>query len=184
MSLVEPATAALTNGAAGPPAMAPADPPVRRAPVRAYPLATRERARVLYETTTMTIAAIAAEVGVGRSTVNGWIRQYGWIRAAGAPPPRADAERHDGDGRRGRLMGRLFRVYGRQLATLEKQAGKDTTTEEKDARTLSVLAKTLETLIALDRDDGAKSEEPEPADRERYNAELARRIKAWAERGE
>ena len=86
--------------------------------------------------------------------------------------------------RRTRMIDRLYRVFDRQTSDLEARAARpDTTTDEKDARALSVLAKTLETLIALDRDDGAKTAEPEPADRERYNAELARRIKEWAERG-
>ncbi len=190
MSLVD-TEAARPNGSAGPPAMAPPDvpagappaddTPLRRSPIRAHPLELRERVKAEYEGTTKTIKAIGEECGVGRTTIIGWARQDDWVRAAGAPTPRAGAS---GGVTRERLMGRLFRVYGRQLATLEKRAGKDATTDEKDARTLSVLAKTLETLIALDRDDGAKTEEPEAADRDRLNADLARRIKEWAERGE
>ena len=179
MSLVD-IPEARPNGSAGPPVMAPLDRQVLRSPIRAYPLAVRQRTKALYEGTTRTIDDIAKEVGVGRTTVNGWAQQDHWVRAAGAPPPRTKI----GPDRRKRLMDRLFHAYGRQLATLEKRAGKGDTTDEKDARTLSVLAKTLETLIALDRDDGAKTAEPGPADRERYNAELARRIKEWAERGE
>ena len=188
MSLVD-TEAARPNGSAGPPAMAPLDAPagappaddapMRRSPIRAHPLELRERAKAEYEGTTKTIKAIGEELGVGRTTIIGWARQEEWVRAAGAPAPRAGAS---GGVTRQRLMGRLFRVYGRQLATLEKRAPKGA--DEKDARTLSVLAKTLETLIALDRDDGAKATKPESVDRADYKAELARKIAAWAEEGE
>ncbi len=184
MSLVDTETTARTNGAAGTPTMAlPSDGrQQRRAPIRAHPVELRERVKALYENTAKSLKEIGEETGVGRTTINTWARQDDWMRAAGAPPPRTEI--YDRRNRRGRLMSRLYRVYGRQLATLEKRAGKNATTDEKDARTLSVLAKTLETLIALDRDDGAKTAEPEPADRDRLNADLARRIKEWAERGE
>lgn len=178
MSLVD-LPEARPNGSAGPPVTVPADRQVRRSPIRAHPLELRQRTKALYEGTARTIDDIAKEVGVGRTTVNGWAQQDDWVRAAGAPPPRTKI----GPDRRKRLMDRLFHAYGRQLATLEKRAGKDSA-DEKDARTLSVLAKTLETLIALDRDDGGKALKPESVDRADYKAELARKIAAWAEEGE
>ena len=71
------------------------------------------------------------------------------------------------------------------MAHLEARAARPgATTDEKDARTLAVLARTLETLIALDRDDGAKTAKPEFVDRGDYRAELARKIAEWAEEGE
>ena len=188
MSLVDTA-AARPNGSAGPPAMAPldapagappaADRPTRRSPILAHPLELREQVKAQYEGTTKSIKAIGEEFGVGRTTIIGWARQDEWVRAAGAPAPRAGAS---GAVTRERLMGRLFRVYGRQLATLEKRAVKGT--DEKDARTLSVLAKTLETLIALDRDDGGKATKPESVNRGDYRAVLARTLSRWAEEGE
>ena len=56
--------------------------------------------------------------------------------------------------------------------------------EEKDVRVLGLMAKTLGTLMALDRDDGAKLRDAEPVDRDELNADLARRIARWAEGGE
>ena len=61
---------------------------------------------------------------------------------------------------------------------------KDALIEEKDARILTGLAKTLATLMALETDDGATARKPEPADRGELQAELARRIRQWAEEGE
>jgi transposase-like protein len=181
MSVVDIRAAAPPNGTAGMPAMAPiaATSEVRRSPIRTHPLELRQRAKADYEGTAKSIAKIAAELGVGRTTINTWARQDDWERFAGAPPTRAAG--YDRRSRRGRLTGRLFRVYGRQLGILEKRAGKDT--DEKDARTLAVLAKTLETLIALDRDDGAKATKPESVDRADYRAELARTLSRWAEEG-
>ena len=204
MDIGNAATAARPNGSAGPPASVPlADAPAlaptadevlpavapvgqrkHLALVRAHPPELRERVADFYEETDKTLEEISDETGVGKTTISGWSRQDHWIRAAGAPAARTEGGGRSGERRHARLMGRLFRVYGRQLATLERRSREGAATDEKDARALSVLAKTLETLIALDRDDGAKTEEPEPANREQYNAELARRIRAWAERGE
>lgn len=172
--------AAVPDGSAGPPAPARAGAAdmcaVRRVPGRPYPQSVRDWVKALYVGTTMTITQIAAETGVARSTIVAWAQQEGWVRPEGAPPLRNS--RAD---RRGRLADRLYHVFGRQLAALEKRAGKGTT-DEKDARTLSVLAKTLETLLALDRDDGAKTR-PESIDRADYRAELARTLSRWAEEG-
>jgi hypothetical protein len=205
MNLEDAATPARPNGGAGPPTIAPlpaddaetmapradetqpAVAPVQREhrlPIRAHPPELRARVRTLYEETDKPLAEISGVTGVGKTTISGWARQDHWIRAAGAPAARTEGGGRSGQGRHARLMGRLFRVYGRQLATLEKRAGTDGTTDEKDARTLAVLAKTLETLIALDRDDGAKATQPESVNRGDYRAELARHLSRWAEEGE
>jgi hypothetical protein len=143
-----------------------------------------EEARSLVEGTTLTLRAIAAQLGVSNTTLSVWARKGGWIRPAGAPPLRTAGGGRDAAGQRARLVARLYRTYGRQLGALEKRAQEAAgETVEKDARTLGVLAKTLETLIAFDRDDGARVKEPEPVDRDELDADLARRIARWAEGG-
>lgn len=80
------------------------------------------------------------------------------------------------------VKGRLIRAVDRQIAKIETRVcKKGATVDEKDARTLGTLAKTLQTLIALDRDAGAQPDQPEPADRDKLDADLAARIKRWAE---
>lgn len=51
----------------------------------AYTADVVERARVLVVGTTWPEAAIAAHVGIGVATVNGWKRQRGWQRPEGVP---------------------------------------------------------------------------------------------------
>jgi hypothetical protein len=145
--------------------------------------------RRLYEGTTHSLHEIARRVDALVGTVSHWGIKYHWVRPEGAPVksarfrrrPRAPLTAH---ARRAVMVQRLYGVFDRQTSDLEARAvdplGR---TDEKDARTLSVLARTLETLIALDRDDGASSDTPEPADREKFNAELADRIRRWAEQG-
>jgi hypothetical protein len=140
----------------------------------------RERVRALVEGTSLPIRVVAEQTGVSRTTVSSWMARNNWPRPDGAPRFSGDATRGGG---RARLVARLHTTFGRQLATLEKRA-KDAGEEtlEKDARTLGVLAKTLETLIELDR-DGAKVTKPEPVDRDAIDAELARKIENWARGG-
>jgi hypothetical protein len=77
---------------------------------------------------------------------------------------------------------RFYRACERQLALVERKLRRPRAEmEEKDVRALGLLAKTLGTLMALDRDDGAKLKDAEPVDRDKLNAELARRIARWAE---
>jgi transposase-like protein len=155
-------------------------------PIRRYSHDFVEKARRLVEETATPLSEIAATLGVGQSTLRNWILKYNWTRPAEAPPLQGPRRRYSGDDQRAQLVGRLQRAFGKQLAALEKRA-RDAAGEtlEKDARTLGVLAKTLETLIELDR-DGAKVTKPEPVDRdlEAIDADLAARIAAWADAGE
>jgi hypothetical protein len=83
------------------------------------------------------------------------------------------------------MIARLYRAFERQVADIETRlAVPGARSDEKDARALGTLARTLETLIALDRDAGAQRDEPEPKDSDQLRAELARRIRSWAEEGE
>jgi len=186
----------LSNGADAPPdTPLPAGP---QPPRRWCDLSADERAakiesvRQLVEGTTLSQGEIARRSDVSASLVSTWRHRYGWTRPEGAPL-RPDfggvssdpAERTET--RRKRMIARLYRIFDRQAGGLEARAKTlGTTTEEKDARTLGVLARTLETLIELDRDDGAKLGEPEPRDRDldQLDADLAARIAAWAEEGE
>ncbi len=161
-------------------------PGARRAPPRGgYPPEKVEAARRLVVGTDMPLTAIAAAVHVSDSTVKNWVQKYGWPRPAGAPPlgvPRAAFDSRD---RRAKLAVRLYRAVGRQLTGLEKRARDgDEGLAEKDARTLGLLARTLTTLTELDRDTGSNVKEPEIADRDTIDADLAERIARWAREGE
>jgi hypothetical protein len=148
--------------------------------------AVKAEARRLIEGTTLSAYEIARQLDIADSTVCNWKKDGGWTRPEGAPTQpdfggRAPRKREPRD-RHADMVTRLYRVFDRQTADLEARAAQPgASTDEKDARTLSVLARTLDILKALDRDDGAKTDAPEPADRERFNAELARRIRRWAE---
>jgi transposase-like protein len=154
-----------------------------RLPLRRFPDAVVERVRDLVTGTALPIVEIARQTGISHSTVGNWIRKGGWRRPPGAPAMLSRAA-EDFTLRRARLLVRLYRVLGRQLDGIEQRAREeDGGAIEKDARTLGVLAKTLETLIALGRDDGASRTEPEFAERDEMDAALADRITRWAKGG-
>ena len=157
-----------------------------RPPIRRYSHDFVEKVRLAYEQERTPIKTLAARFGIGQGTIQNWSTKYDWTRPDGAPPLQGPRRRYGSADQRRELVARLHRTFGRQLAALEKRA-KDGGGEtlEKDARTLGVLAKTLETLIELDRDDGAKVGEPEPVDRdvEELDADLAARIAEWAAGG-
>lgn len=149
-------------------------------------------ARRLVEETTLPQAVIAQQLGLKETTLSTRKKREEWApRPLGAPEAfLADGGRARWFGvekadkaavRRTRLTGRLYRTFARQIADLEARAfNPKIKTEEKDARTLGTLARTLATLMALER-DGATAKEPERVDRGKLNAELARRIARWAE---
>ncbi len=124
--------------------------------------ALKADARRHVEGTTLPLREIARRLDIAASTLSRWKAEESWVRPAGAPvrPPfsgNGPGKTASAAARRTRMLGRLYRVFDRQAGDLEARAAKPgATTDEKDARTLAVLAKTLETLIALDRDDGAK----------------------------
>ena len=152
-------------------------------------------ARRLVEETKLPQGVIARELGLSPTTLSARKNREGWTRPPGAPEAfllSGGRQRWSGvekpdkaAARRTRLTGRLYRAFERQIADVEARAfNPKTKTEEKDARTLGTLARTLATLMALDRDDGATAKEPERVDRGKLNAELARRIARWAEGGD
>jgi hypothetical protein len=159
-------------------------PNVPRVPaVRRFPDEVVAAVRDLVTGTPLPLSGIARQTGVSESTVKNWLAKHNWQRPAEAPRLRSRGV-GDHSVRRARLQTRLYRVLSRQLDAIEARARReDGETIEKDARTLGVLAKTLETLNALGRDDGARMTEPEFADRDELDAALAKRIKHWAESG-
>jgi hypothetical protein len=155
--------------------------------------ALKVEARRLVEGTTYSQQAIAEQLRISPSTISTWKRDGGWVRPEGAPQPPAldNAGRDlDVDGkRRERMVARLYGVFDRQLKDVESRAANAAgTTEEKDARTLGTLARTLGTLIALEtggeRDEGAPADAPEPYDPDEIRARLAQRLRGWTEEGE
>jgi hypothetical protein len=183
---------------AGAPAATPAAATPATAPAAGTGRALAElqvEARALIEGTLEPQAAIALRLGIAASTLSQWKNALGWTRPEGAPEapvfalgrrnrPTARAIRRAAF-RQTRMIARLYRAFERQVADIETRlAVPGARSDEKDARALGTLARTLETLIALDRDAGAQRDEPEPKDSDHLRAELARRIRSWAEEGE
>jgi transposase-like protein len=153
-------------------------------PIRKYSPEVVERARQLYEGSAHSIEDIAAGMGIAQSTIGAWAKKHRWTRPEGAPRPAGPRRKAVERSTPAQLCQRMHRALGRQLTKLEQRveiASRDSA--EKDARTLGVLAKTLETLMQLDRNDGAKVNKPEPVDRDELDADLAKRIEAWARGG-
>jgi hypothetical protein len=150
----------------------------------------REALRFRIEETAEPISAIAKEFPVSHTTVTNYVRREGWVRrhpkapkapAVAAPPRRLAASIADA----GMVTGRLIRVVDRQVGKMDARLKKrNSEIEEKDSRILGHLARTLATLMALDRDGGATAKEPERVDRDELNADLARRIRRWAQGGD
>jgi hypothetical protein len=137
------------------------------------------------EETTLSNAEIAKRFGLARGSLHRLAAERGWQRPEGAPVasrrtrpagPRLARTIDDGEA----VTARLLRVVDRQIGTIDRRLrGKGTMIDEKDARLLVHLAKTLQTIMALGRDGGAGTKEP--ADRGEPDADLARRIALWAE---
>jgi hypothetical protein len=149
--------------------------------------AVLEKTRRRVEETDDSYRDIAADFGVPQATLGAFARKIGWGRPAGAPKatrPPAQAQRHLARSLAdaGDVSARILRAIDRQVSKIDvRMRRRGSELEERDARMLAALAKTLQTLIALDRDDGAKPQAPEPVDRGDLNAELARRVTRWAE---
>jgi hypothetical protein len=152
--------------------------PRLHAPPGGYGDEVIERVRQLVVGTTMPLTAIAAAIGISPAAVRKWIGRYGWVRPEGAPVipgrPAMDLER-----RRSLLAVRLYQAVSRQLSGLEVRArGRNHELDEKDARMLGVLARTLTTLAELDEDGGAARPDPDGVDPDQIRARLAQRLYA------
>lgn len=133
--------------------------------------------RVAYETTAVGLRDIAAIHGVSHVSVAKQAERHGWLRPGEAPPlPDGVAEE--------KLVARLYRTFERQVAELELRfAGGEGGVEEKDARTLSVLARTLETLAKL-REGADDASGAAPVDIEALRARLQKRLEQLDAEGE
>ena len=127
--------------------------------------------RLRYETSNDALMAIAKEAGISYEALWRHARKAGWTRP-GAAPSVPDAAADD------KLLGRLFRAFERQVADLEQRflAGSGSV-EEKDARTLSVLARTFETLAKL-RDERGGPADDAAVDLDELTSRLAERLAA------
>jgi hypothetical protein len=137
------------------------------------------------EETTLSNAEIAKRFGLAPGSLHRLAVESGWQRPEGAPvasrrtrPTGPRLARTIGDGEA--VTARLLRVVDRQIGNIDVQLRRrGAVIDEKDARLLVHLAKTLQTIMALGRDGGAGTKEP--AERDQVDADLARRIALWAE---
>lgn len=139
-----------------------------------------EAIRRAYERTGLDVKAICRGFGIAASTLYDHARRERWAPRHGdgpPPPPLAEVDRRA-------LVRRLFRAAEAQIAEIERRfSGTDAPVpDEKDARTLSALARTLELLIGLETAAGADETEPETAIDD-FRLDLARRIEGLARQG-
>jgi hypothetical protein len=157
------------------PTVSPGAAPTDVAPAAGPPWA---EIRAAYEGSTLTVAAIAEAYGVALAAIRARIRRENWPRrrrSTAGPAERRPAEPLD----RTVLVERLFRAIDRQIAEIERRFDGDAppSLEEKDARTLGALARTLELLIGLERETGRPTDEAEP-DLDEFRLDLARRLES------
>ncbi len=129
-----------------------------------------------YEATLDPLRDIAEAFGTTVGALSAQAKRGGWLR------PGAGAVLSEG-GDDGKLLGRLFRAFERQVTDLEQRfAAGGGSVEEKDARTLAVLAKTFETLSKL-RDERGEDVDAAVVDLGELRARLAQRLAALAPDG-
>lgn len=150
-----------------------------------------------YETDTETsVEKVALRHGLTKGALTGRARRGGWTprRESGAarkpgpkpaplvagspPPPRRSVDRAD-------LVDRLYRVVARQIGEIEKRvADPAASAEERDARTLAAVARTLDLLVEIERrvvgDPAAARPE---IDLDALRQDLARRIRGLRDPG-
>ena len=133
--------------------------------------------RARFEATIDPIADIARDHGMSHVALWRRAKRDGWVRPHQAPSmPGAEDD--------GKLLGRLFRAFERQISDLEQRfVSSGGSIEEKDARTLSVLARTFETLAKL-RDEREGPVDAGSVDLDELTARFARRLAALGSYGE
>ncbi|MDK9697799.1 MAG: hypothetical protein OEL76_15570 [Siculibacillus sp.] len=131
--------------------------------------------RAAYEGSELAVAAIAEAYGVSVDTIYGRAKRGGWHRRRPRGAPAGTTAPLD----RTVLIGRLFKAVERQIAEVERrfEGAAPPSLEEKDARTLGALARTLELLIGLEKQAGTDGNEPEP-DIDEFRLDLARRLES------
>jgi len=172
--------------AAAPDAAAMSDRPGRRRSGR-HDEAVWTEVRRHYEAGILPVEEICRQHGVSARGLRNRARTRGWKRRGPASPAvrtlafsgRIGAG--DGPVDRARLIERLYRALDRQMQDIEERLaglGEAGSAGEREARTLSALARTLDKLIELEDNAGrpGEAEKVEQGERERFRAELARRL--------
>ena len=129
--------------------------------------------RAAFEGSHLAVAAIARAYGLPVDRIRRRARRDGWR-------PRRETTADAGEPLdRATLVARLFRAVERQIAEVERRFDGEAPPglEEKDARTLGALARTLELLIGLERRAEPETAEPEP-DIDEFRLDLARRLES------
>lgn len=132
--------------------------------------------RAAYEGSDLAVGAIARAYAVTSERIWRRARREAWAsRRAGARPAGKPTAPID----RATLVARLFGAVERQIAEIEHRfdGAEPPSLEEKDARTLGALARTLELLIGLEKQAGRAADEPEP-DIDAFRRDLARRLES------
>lgn len=133
--------------------------------------------RAAYESGLRSQVELAADYGINASTINYHKTREGW--AEPAETPRLGIN----EGDRVMLVLRLFRMVDAQIGEIERRltAADGTGPDEKDARTLAALARTIELLIDLEAKTRPEAPAaPEEGDEDAFRTELARRIRGLA----
>jgi len=133
--------------------------------------------RVAYETTVLPLRDIAARHGVSHVSVAKRAERQAWLRPGEAPPLPDEAAEE-------KLVARLYRTFEKQVAELELRfANGEGGVDEKDARTLAVLARTLETLGKL-REGADDAAGAAPVDIDALRTRLQKRLEQLDAEGE
>lgn len=137
--------------------------------------------RAAYEGSDVPLHLVASAYGIGvtdiypRAERDGWVlRRRRWAlerkarRSTSATPARID---------RSDLVERMFKAVERQIEDIElRAADQDGEPDERDARTLGALARTLELLIGMETAEAAAKQNEGRGDIDQLRRELARRI--------
>ncbi|MDQ0317845.1 hypothetical protein [Amorphus orientalis] len=161
--------------------------------------------RVAFEAGEWSQRKIAESYGVSESGLRTRADREGWDRSrrpklgpaaakrarpmpAGPNPTTRKVGRPAGrtPGERAAMVGRLYRVFEARIAALEARFDPEATIDtERDTKVLAALARTLDTLIALDRkarSEGAEAPAGENDDIDALRQDLARRLDRLAGR--
>jgi len=149
----------------------------------AVTLDDRALMRALYEgEPDMTVIEIARTIGVNRATVFDYARHNGWVRAKRGPGPRAGAGIEPTNRRA--VLNSLWLAATRQVLALTAASGEGAGgTAQIDAQALMAAVRTVEKLIEMDAEAGARADgrrdggapvDEGPEDINEFRAEIAR----------
>lgn len=139
--------------------------------------------RQLFEATDIAVTAIAATYGLRTPDIYAHARRHGW-RLRRDQPHGKRVRRID----REALVMRMLQAVERQIAEIDRRfspvdGSEPPQPDEKDARTLATLARTLELLIGLGKANAPRRRDDEPkGDMDELRRELARRIEGLRQR--